>query len=361
MKNLWESDLKPNWNLIGEKDWFIAMQDCPQDPTFHAEGDVGLHTQMVVEALMGLEEFQDLSRYDQEVLLWSALLHDVAKPQCTRTDEDGYIRAPKHTEVGEKVARQMLWNIDFDSRELICSYVRLHGLPIWCLDKENCYRWAALSSSRLNNQYLYLLAKADVLGRESTGKDDFLERVEFFKEFCIEQECWDQPKSFHNPHSKFKFFFKNDFFPAEIYDDTKFEIIILAGLPGSGKDTYVKSLNHPMISLDEIRKELGIKHSDKKRQGKVAQLAYQRAKDYAAKGRTFIWNSTNITRELRLRIISALSVYNPRFRLVYVETSKENIFSRRKEDIPKRKIEKMFKMLEMPLSYEVHDIEYFRN
>jgi len=62
-----------------------------------------------------------------------------------------------------------------------------------------------------------------------------------------------------------------------------------------------------------------------------------------------------------LRIISALSVYNPRFRLVYVETSKENIFSRRKEDIPKRKIEKMFKMLEMPLSYEVHDIEYFRN
>lgn len=361
MKNLWSKEGKPNWELIETQDWFIDLQICPQDPVFHAEGDVGIHTKMVVNELMNLEEFQALNSYDQQILSWSALLHDIGKPKCTITEEDGAIRAPKHAAIGERMARRMLWDMDFKAREAICSLIRLHGLPIWCLEKTNPNRAVAMASLRLTNKHLYWLSKADVLGRKSIGQDDFLERIEFYKEFSIEQECWEQAKAFHNPHSQFKFFHKHSSYPAVIYDDTTFEIILLSGIPGSGKDTYAKSKNLPIISLDAIRDELKIKITDKKAQGKVAQEAYKRAKEFAAKKRSFVWNSTNLTNELRTKIINTLSVYNPRFKLIYVETSSANILERRRATIPVRKLEKMIDMLEIPLPNEVHAIQYLRN
>lgn len=361
MKNLWSKDLKPNWELIEQKDWFIAMKECPQDPVFHAEGDVGIHTKMVVTELMGLEEYNELTKYEKQILLWAALLHDIGKPYCTTTDEEGHIRAHKHCNIGEKIVRELFWDVNFRDRELICALIRLHGLPIWCLNKENPNRAAAEASLRLTNRLLYLLAKADVLGRKSIGQSDFLERIELFKEFCIEQECWEKSKEFYNKHSQFKFFFKNEVYPGIIYDDTVFEVIILSGIPGGGKNTYAKTVNLPVISLDDIRQELGIKFTDKKGQGKVAQLAYKRAKEYCAKKKSFIWNSTNLTNELRSRVIATLSVYNPRFKLVYIETSKDNIFARRSTEIPTKKLNKMLKLLEMPLPHEAHELVYLRN
>ncbi|WMX12804.1 AAA family ATPase [Aureispira sp. CCB-E] len=361
MKNLWSENGTANWHIIEQQDWFMDLQNCPQDPNFHAEGNVAIHTRMVLDALLELEEYQVLGGYDRQILKWSALLHDIGKPKCTITDEEGYIRAPKHAAIGEKMARKMLWDMDFKSREAICSLIRLHGLPIWCLDKNNPYAAVASASLRLVNKHLYLLSKADVLGRKSVNQDDFLERVELYKDFCIEQECWEEAKSFHNTHSQFKFFHKQSHYPAVIYDDTAFEIILLSGIPGSGKDTYAKTLKLPIISLDDIRAEFDIKVTDKKAQGKVAQIAYKRAKEYAAKKKSFVWNSTNLTHELRTRIVNTLSVYNPRFKLVYIETSKANIWSRRRATIPVRKLEKMMDKMEIPLPSEVHSIEYIRN
>lgn len=361
MKSLWSKDGKPNWDTIEKQDWFIDLQNCPQDPNFHAEGDVGIHTKMVVNELLNLAEFQVLDAYDQQILSWSALLHDIGKPKCTVTDEDGYIRAPKHAAIGEKIARKMLWDMDFKAREAICSLIRLHGLPIWCLDKKNPNNAVAMASLRLTNKHLYLLSKADVLGRKSIGQDDFLERVEFYKEFSIEQACWEQAKTFHNAHSQFKFFHKYSNYPAIIYDDTAFEVILLSGIPGSGKDTYANAQKLPIVSLDAIREEFNIKVTDKKAQGKVAQIAYKRAKEYAAKKQSFVWNSTNLTHELRARVINTLSVYNPRFKLIYIETSRANILARRRATIPVRKLEKMMSLLEMPMPNEVHSIEYKRN
>lgn len=332
-----------------------------QDHRFHAEGDVWTHTKMVVNELMQFAEYQKLQASEQYILFLSALLHDIAKPICTITDEEGYIRSPKHAKVGEKMVRQLLWNADFEARELICGLVRLHGLPLWGITRPKPNPSLMQSSLRLPNNWLYLLAKADVLGRISPDQEDSLYRVELFKELCIENDCWELPKDFYNEHSKFRFFLKEEEHPAQLYDDTDFEVLILSGIAGSGKDTYAQQFDLPMISLDEIRKKLKIKHSDKKGQGKVAQYAYTLAKSYAAKKQPFIWNSTNLTYDLRMRVIRALSVYNPRFRLAYIETSEENIRERRGAIIPKKNIKAMFRLLEMPMPYEVHEIEYFRN
>jgi len=108
----------------------------------------------------------------------------------------------------------------------------------------------------------------------------------------------------------------------------------------------------PIVSLDDLRREMGVAHSDSTGQGHVIQRAQELAKRYAAAQQSFVWNATNLTADLRSKIIGLLSVYNPFFKITYLETSRENVFTRRKEDIPRAALEKMFRILDMPLAVE---------
>ena len=76
--------------------WIREMRGCPQDPRYHAEGDVWIHVRLVCEALTGLSGWQALSRQKRECVFWGALLHDVAKPVCTRQEPDGRITSRGH-------------------------------------------------------------------------------------------------------------------------------------------------------------------------------------------------------------------------------------------------------------------------
>ncbi len=339
------------------------MKECPQDAIYHAEGDVWTHTRMVVEELLADADFQDLDDFGQYVLFLSALLHDVAKPVCT-FEENGRITSPKHAAVGEKMAREILWNADLEIRETVASLVRLHGLPIWSLDKQSPHRSVISSSLRLPNDWLYLLAKADAKGRECVDKADLLLRIELFRELCLENDCFYEAKTFHNDHSRFKFFQdESGDYPSMIYDDTAFEVIILAGIAGSGKDSFQKKhfKDTPSVSLDKIREIHKIKPTDKDAQGKVVQIAYEQAKAFCRKKQSFVWNSTNLTADLRSKLIRTLGVYNPRFKIYYIETCLENVFSRRQNDIPLAVLERMVRQLDMPLLTEVHEVQYVRN
>jgi len=349
-----------NWGAIDQFEWVPPMKACPQDAIWHAEGDVYTHTKMVVEALLTLPEFLLLSPSEQYILFLSALLHDVAKPQCT-VEEDGRILAPKHAKVGEKVARELLWDADLTIREQVCSLVRHHGLPLWSLQKPNPNRAVIESSLRVNNAWLYMLAKADILGRICPDQEELLERIEFFKELCLENECFHQPKKFYNTHSRFRFFFTHAEYPSTLYDDTQFEVIIMSGIAGSGKDTWLKGNVLPVVSLDDIRRAWKVKRGDKKGQGQVIQEAYKRAKSYCIQKQSFIWNSTNLTKDMRGKLINTLSVYNPCFRIVYVEAPLQTLIARRKGEIPASAIRKMSRILDFPQVYEVHEIEYHKN
>lgn len=338
----------------------MALYDCPQSPIYHGEGNVGIHTEMVVEALLQLPEYSDLSEEEKALLLAACIFHDVAKPVCTIT-EDGRIKSPRHAKVGEKMTREILWEEDFVTRELICSLVRLHGLPLWCLEKENPWSAVIASSLRVPNKLLYIFAKADVLGRICSDRNELLERIEYFKFFCLENNCFEKAYSFENDHSRFHYFLNNEKYPASLYDDTQFELVLMSGLPGSGKDTYVKDMDRPVISLDNIRQALKVSHGDKKGQGRVVQYALEQAKKFSASQQSFIWNSTNLSADIRAKLIRKLSVYKPAVKIVYVETSLENIYARRKEIIPRHKLDKMIHLLDMPQWTEVHELVYFKN
>jgi putative nucleotidyltransferase with HDIG domain len=358
MKN-WIINQTINWAYLQQYNWITAMQDCPQDAEWHGEGNVYIHTQMVAEALTQLAEYQALADNEKTILLYAALLHDVAKPQCTLL-ENGRITSPKHAKIGEKVSRELLWDMDFEQRESICSLVRLHGLPLWSLEKNNPNQSVIAASLRVKNEWIYLLAKADVLGRICADQAELLDRLEYFKELCLENECFTSEKVFLNAHAQFKFFQKEDDYPSPIFDNTCFQITLLSGIAGSGKDTYTAKLGLPVISLDSIRETLKIKPDDKDGQGKVIQAAYLQAKTLAGKKQSFVWNSTNLTKELRDKLVDLLAPYNPFFKIVYIETSRQNVAKHRQETIPQKVLEKMYRSLDLPLRTEAHEVIYQR-
>jgi poly(A) polymerase len=74
-----------------------AMKGVEQPPQFHPEGDVWIHTLMLLEGLPSGAS---------PTLAWAALLHDVGKPPTFRRAPDR-IRFDNHADVGEKMAREI--------------------------------------------------------------------------------------------------------------------------------------------------------------------------------------------------------------------------------------------------------------
>lgn len=360
--NILKADNQIDWENIQHNPWIKALKTCPQDAIWHAEGNVYIHTQMVAEALIALPEFALFSEVEQQILLYAALFHDIAKPICT-FEEKGRIVSPKHAKVGEKVVRELLWNADFAFREAVCSLVRLHGAPLWALEKEEPNALVISASLRLKNAWLHALSKADVLGRICEDKADLLERVAYFKELCIENNCYEHRYQFENEHSRFHFFQKQANYPVTLFDDTAFTIILMSGLPGSGKDAYIQQYfkDLPVISLDDLREEHEVKEGDTSMQGKMISLGYEQAKEYCRKKQSFVWNTTNLSKMLRSRLINTLLPYNPRIEIVYIETDFKQNIQRRKGEISEKTLFKMQKMLDMPMLDEAYRVSYIRN
>jgi putative nucleotidyltransferase with HDIG domain len=96
------------------------LQGCEQPPQFHPEGDVFVHTRLMLGMLP-----DDASL----VLCLAVLLHDIAKPATYRWDEEAQrIRFNGHDRVGAEMAREILTRLRY-SNEVIdatCEAVRNH-------------------------------------------------------------------------------------------------------------------------------------------------------------------------------------------------------------------------------------------
>jgi poly(A) polymerase len=88
-----------------------AMKGVQQPPQYHPEGDVFVHTLMLLEKLQ-----PNASGSISKTLAWGALLHDVGKPATFRIAPDR-IRFDGHVEVGVKMAAEILRRLRFSNHE----------------------------------------------------------------------------------------------------------------------------------------------------------------------------------------------------------------------------------------------------
>lgn len=87
------------------------------------------------------------------------------------------------------------------------------------------------------------------------------------------------------------------------------KFIILVGISGSGKSTFIKSLdlsNTVIVSPDAIRKEITGNVSDQTKNGEVFALANKRAADALNGGKDVIFDATNISSTNRQSLLKYL-------------------------------------------------------
>jgi poly(A) polymerase len=104
------------------------MKGVEQPPQFHPEGDVWIHTRMMLEGL---------KPNCSPTLAWGVLLHDVGKPPtfAPPSGPNGRIRFDRHVEVGTRMAEEICRRLRFSNADaeqiaaLVANHLRFKDVP----------------------------------------------------------------------------------------------------------------------------------------------------------------------------------------------------------------------------------------
>ena len=161
----WLYDLKVVEQLFPEMQ---ALVGVPQEPEWHPEGDVDVHTLMVVDEARKL--IDDLPYAKKVAVMLGALCHDFGKP-ATTAFFDGRWRSHAHAEAGVEPTVSFLDRLGiftlngYDVREQVVQLVRHHltpGVFYKSPPGDGAFRRLA---RKVELDLLYRVAKADSLGR----------------------------------------------------------------------------------------------------------------------------------------------------------------------------------------------------
>lgn len=166
-----------------------------QEPDWHPEGDVDVHTLMVVDEARKL--IDDLPYERKIAVMLGAVCHDFGKPPTTEF-VDGRIRSRGHDEAGVEPTLAFLDRLGiytlhgFDVRDQVVQLVRYHLKPgeFYKVEAKNPVGDGAFRrlARKVEPDLLYRVAKADSLGRnpewmpkekwfDSAAQEWFIERV----------------------------------------------------------------------------------------------------------------------------------------------------------------------------------------
>jgi tRNA nucleotidyltransferase (CCA-adding enzyme) len=163
-----------------------ALVGCPQEPDWHPEGDVWVHTLMVIDHARAA--IDDLDRARGLTIMLGAVCHDFGKPATTALI-DGRIRSPNHEPVGVPLTLAVLDRLNvhsfegFDARHHIAGLVAYHLAPgMWHKAAtpvgDGAFRRLA---QKVDLELLARLARADCQGRtgqfDCSAMDWFVERA----------------------------------------------------------------------------------------------------------------------------------------------------------------------------------------
>lgn len=146
-----------------------ALQGVPQDPDWHPEGDVFVHTCHACDALVSLPAWQQAGEDLRIVYLLAVLTHDLAKPQTTHECvKDGRTRivSPGHDEAGGPLAESFLERIyaPLPIRERVIPLVTNHMAHLAGIT-DRFVRRLARRLEPASVQDLCTVITADALGR----------------------------------------------------------------------------------------------------------------------------------------------------------------------------------------------------
>ena len=153
-----------------------AMKGVLQPEQFHPEGDVFVHTRLMLSLLRETVSVP---------LVFAVLFHDVAKPVTARVDETGRIRFNEHDRIGAEMTEAIMRRLRFSGAEIeatvemvrhhmvfkdapkmrIAKLKRFMARPTFDEELE-LHRVDCQSSHRMLDNYEFLLRKRDEFANE---------------------------------------------------------------------------------------------------------------------------------------------------------------------------------------------------
>lgn len=361
-----------------------------QDKVWHAEGNVAIHTDMVLSQLYELlaSQAKHIEGSKRQVLILSALLHDIAKPLTTRRKEIAGIErvvASKHEEIGASYLATKLIELPLEQESImsIMGLVGFHQVPKLLVVRNKNYSDYFHLSLNADLELLYWLELADMKGRECDDLEKQVDLLEQFRMFAEDYELWCVEDStapilnkvqvkpsvaeqaFLNAYTVHQLAHGQISMPEEAiaknYEPSQqySHLYVMCGISGSGKSTWVEQNldGFEVISLDEIREELNGKRDCQKNRGQMLQLAKSRLKTALANKRNVVWDATNIRRDFR-KIICDLGLNYGALITVVAFQVKENSLRvnnrNRKHAVGENVVTSQINKLEWPIFTEGH-------
>lgn len=366
--NTFGADGSVDWRTVeAEFPYAADMAACIQDKVHHSEGDVLRHTRMVMDALFDDPEFRALTPKRRNVLALAVLWHDVAKPE-TRVEvfdeELDRLRVshPHHASKGAMHAWRDLWRagVPLDVRRDVFALVLGHQQIFRVLQGADP-RLAMARLSTLGSIYeLSMLAKADNRGRICENRQVADDEMELIRIAADECGCLHGPWPFASDQARLRF-------ARGVKDSLFFEpqppkgsrVILLSGLPGMGKDTYVNTAlkDYAHVSLDITREEMAVKPAEN--QGRVAQATIEACRVHLRSKTNFVFNATNITRLQRAKWATLAIAYDAHVSIHALDVSERRLRKNnrdRKDSVPDAVIDHMIAKWEPPTPLEAHSV-----
>ena len=161
---------------IGILKYFSELQaliNCIQEPEYHPEGDVWVHTMMALDEMARILKEENIENdYKELYLFYSILCHDFGKPFCTE-EINGKITSHKHESLGIEPTISFLSKITNEKKfiEIVCSLVKNHLAPFQLYKTESSLKAVKRLSLKVNIEDLCLVCLADCLGRTIQDKE----------------------------------------------------------------------------------------------------------------------------------------------------------------------------------------------
>ena len=374
-KDLFNEDWSVNWEKILTISHFSKLQETSQSSTWHREGNVYIHLQLVTQVMEKLLSINNIEKRSEEWIMcvMAAICHDLGKADTTKwSDEKNDWTTKNHGVVGERITRHLFYDEDIVMREKVCYMVRHHMTLHHVLDKpeETNRRLIKLSHGIVPIKYMLWLNEADSKGSiNDIETEEFInKKVNTIYDKVCTMACYTQPYSYVENSQLIRNFIG---YEGEVVNKTNdFCVYILCGFPGCGKSTYIKNnLNDiTVISRDIIRQELGIGgatlKNDKKVVGtreeedKVSEIFNKKMIECCENKESFILDNTNLKYQYRKDYLLKIMKYNPKVKIIYVEAPNyiKDCIERRKGEIPKKVYDRMENNFDFPQLYECDEL-----
>lgn len=376
------------------------LHDTPQDPEWHGEGDVGIHTEMVLQETYKLLQ-HELSHWPaarQLSLILGALFHDVAKPLTTRTKEiEGRERivAPRHPERGRDAIVYKLLELELPYQVLreVLAIVGHHHDPKWLVikDKPACkyHKLSRIADLSL----LYYLEQADLKGRICLDLEHQLDELEYFRLVAEESSLFGMAsqgadrqhwrETLDQAWSEEEQAFRDLAYAQALQDREQglilmpeeaiarayrykkgfAKLVVMCGPSGSGKSHWIeKNLpDYEVLCLDDIREELTGDPTNQKANSRVRQIARERLKPLLQHHKKVVWDATNLRRDFRHAVVQLGCDYGALVTLVAFHMQ-EHVYHKRNEErarvVPRKILQHQLAHTEWPHENEAHRVMF---